>query len=343
MADLSRIGQVLINLISNAIKFITHDEANRKITCKVSAAKERPKSYPPDIVFFDSESDSRCALDATDRPEWGIGDTIFIMVAIVDTGIGISETGQKKPFERFKQATPKTNEIYGGSGLGLNISRKLVQLHGGEIGVHSKEGSGTTFGFYFRARQTDPAVDDVSSEKDERQEKKVRGRLQMDGLHESEAETKSDYSRDTSGQRPDQSSTTSNVKSLSVATVCEGHKERQYGAEKYERPSGEKFNKSQNPQEQRPQENLEGLPLKINKGVGNRHILLVEDNAINQRVVQRKLCNRGFRVSTANNGREAVEFVTTAFNKESERQGEAVDMILMDQEMPTLRRKCGRG
>jgi signal transduction histidine kinase len=88
-------------------------------------------------------------LNAIDKPEWGGGDVIFVMVAMIDTGIGISEAGQKKLFERFKQATPETNEIYGGSGLGFNISRNLVQLRGGDIGVHSREGSGAIFGFFF--------------------------------------------------------------------------------------------------------------------------------------------------------------------------------------------------
>jgi CheY-like chemotaxis protein len=64
--------------------------------------------------------------------------------------------------------------------------------------------------------------------------------------------------------------------------------------------------------------------------------LLVEDNVINQRVVQRKLFDKDFRVSTVNNGREAVEFVTAAFHKENEQNGETVNMVLMDLEMPIL-------
>lgn len=182
MADFSRIGQVLINLSSNAIKFISPEKTSRKITCKVSAAKERPKSYPPDIVFFGSDSELTYPLNATDKQEWGGGNVIFVMVAMIDTGIGISEEGQKKLFERFKQATPKINEIYGGSGLGLNISRKLVQLHGGDIGVHSREGSGATFGFFFRVRQTDPPANDRCSEWTHHQEESVQGQLCVDGL-----------------------------------------------------------------------------------------------------------------------------------------------------------------
>jgi signal transduction histidine kinase len=82
----------------------------------------------------------------------GNGEALYILVAVIDTGIGISTEGQAKLFERFRQATPKTEEIYGGSGLGLNISRKLCQLHGGEIGVSSIEGEGSTFGFFFKVR-----------------------------------------------------------------------------------------------------------------------------------------------------------------------------------------------
>jgi CheY-like chemotaxis protein len=69
---------------------------------------------------------------------------------------------------------------------------------------------------------------------------------------------------------------------------------------------------------------------------GRKHVLLVEDNAINQRIIQRKLISKNFRVSTANNGCEAVEFIAAAFEKESQRQDEAVDVVLMNQEMPIM-------
>jgi K+-sensing histidine kinase KdpD len=64
-----------------------------------------------------------------------------------------------------KNVSPTTSEIYGGSGLGLNICRKLVRLHGGDIGVRSNEGGGATISFFFRVRQTGSSTDDRPSER----------------------------------------------------------------------------------------------------------------------------------------------------------------------------------
>lgn len=92
--------------------------------------------YPLDAVFFDPE-DHTYRKDATKSSEWGTGEVMYLMVAVKDTGIGIGDEAQKRLFERFRQATPKTGETYGGSGLGLNISRKICHLHGIEI-KHSR-------------------------------------------------------------------------------------------------------------------------------------------------------------------------------------------------------------
>jgi signal transduction histidine kinase len=64
---------------------------------------------------------------------------VYIIVAIKDTGIGITKQGQKRLFERFNQATPRIESTYRGSGLSLNLSRKLYYLYGGEIGISSKD------------------------------------------------------------------------------------------------------------------------------------------------------------------------------------------------------------
>ena len=97
---MTRISQVLVNLVSNAIKFTAKAQGKKHIFVSVSASLERPTSYPPDVVFFKSEEQALRA-DLTDSEEWGNGEEIYVMVAVKDTGIGISEEGQQRLFERF--------------------------------------------------------------------------------------------------------------------------------------------------------------------------------------------------------------------------------------------------
>ena len=424
MADLSRIGQVLINLVSNAIKFTSRKDGSRKITIKISAAAARPPSYPPDVVFFTSENDSP-RLDATQRSEWGKGEPLFIMVAVTDTGIGIGDEDQKKLFERFKQATPKTNEIYGGSGLGLNISRKLVQLHGGEIGVKSTEGKGATFGFFFRVKRSDPPEEDEKAGGKKQDHNSARGQIRVGGLEskeESDAERPNESRKPKStgqlGRTQSSAERADQTENLGKEIDADRHNEKRQpqkkedadehvqGEDNEQRPpetekhkqkradkqgsagelaaTGESIDptsKSEshpastsvtnkappdskgkgkskqkessqqshsipepNSQPEKAHQQRNQLPLRTRKDMSiPPHVLFVEDNFINQKLVARQLAKKKFTVSTAKNGREAVDFVVASFSDpenagkddETKKQGE-IDIILMDQEMPVM-------
>ena len=149
--DPSRLLQVLINLITNAIKF-TSSREKRVITVKLGATLERPSKEGLKFVsYFPTRAKHK---DLTKGSDWGTGEKIYIHFAVEDTGRGLTEDEKKLLFLRFSQASPRTHVQYGGSGLGLFISRELVELQGGEIGVSSKAGEGSTFAFYVKARRS---------------------------------------------------------------------------------------------------------------------------------------------------------------------------------------------
>lgn len=77
----------------------------------------------------------------------GETDTINLVVRVEDTGIGITKDAQLRVFTPFMQADSSTSRTYGGTGIGLSITKCLVELMGGEIGFASKSGVGSTFSF----------------------------------------------------------------------------------------------------------------------------------------------------------------------------------------------------
>ncbi|KAJ6001219.1 hypothetical protein N7481_001628 [Penicillium waksmanii] len=306
MADLDRMGQVLINLLSNAIKFTARSKNERKIRVSIGASKERPSSYPPNVVFFRSGEDA-LGLDTTALPEWGSGQFAYLMLAVKDSGIGIDDHAQMKLFERFNQATPRTEGVYGGSGLGLNVSRKLCHLHGGEIGVSSKEGEGSTFGFFFRVRKSD----DTSGEAFSGEAFSGDKISELDKLsHDIQALGKelADCEGPTQEIRIPEDPPLTHIEELSP-----------------EAPVDDKTMQTYEIARQATIRNI-GSHRSHNEGKTSRRILVVEDNVINRKILSRKLLTLGFQITEANNGQEALNVF----------QNNMFDCILMDQEMPVM-------
>ncbi len=112
-ADKRKVKQILLNLLSNAVKYT---EDGGRIELRV----ERPKHS--------------------------------LKITVSDTGIGVAEQDQEKIFSEFYQADRKRDEVLGGTGIGLAVCRRLVELHGGSIGLDSILQKGSSFWFVLPLR-----------------------------------------------------------------------------------------------------------------------------------------------------------------------------------------------
>ena len=117
IGDQVRLKQILMNLLNNAVKFTAKGEVVLTVSSMMPDAGRIP------------------------------GETVLLTFEVRDTGIGIPEERMNRLFKSFSQVDASTTRRYGGTGLGLVITKRLVELMGGEISVTSTPGRGTTFSF----------------------------------------------------------------------------------------------------------------------------------------------------------------------------------------------------
>lgn len=271
--DPSRLSQILINLMTNAIKF-TQGREKRSIIVSLGMSRDISETS---ISYLARNTDQRMPMVDIHTKEWGTGDVINIHCSVEDTGRGLSEEELKILFQRFQQATPRTHVQYGGSGLGLFISRILTEMQGGQIGVTSRHSQGSKFSFYIQCRKSDrePNCEPVAAFK---------------------------FARKYNQQTPPPSN---NLAISAAASPASATRTTASSAAAADRPLYD--------------------------------VLIVEDNLVNQKVLQRQLRNCGNNIFVANHGQEALQTIERSrFWSGQESNGVDISVVLMDLEMPVM-------
>lgn len=142
--DPTHLRQILVNLIGNAVKYTpTGGVAVRaRLVGTTPVDEDGHRSTPEDPLL--------ATKSPNPRQPW-------VAIQVVDTGVGIAPADQARIFEEFEQvnAGPRGDSMQRGTGLGLSISRRLAQLLGGDIGVESQLGKGSTFTLWLPIHPTD--------------------------------------------------------------------------------------------------------------------------------------------------------------------------------------------
>jgi two-component system, sensor histidine kinase and response regulator len=334
--DSLRIGQVLANLVSNAVKFTE--------TGTIVVATQ--------VVDRDAKQ-------------------VKLRFSVRDTGIGMTQDQQAKLFQPFTQADSSTTRKYGGTGLGLTISKQLVNLMGGEISLESKPGAGSTFAFILplglqsqnlNTDQIVPAairnlqvlvVDDNPEAEELLQQMLQEMSFQVTITGSGRAALKELENRDRSydlvlldWRMPDMDGfeTARRIKGLiSLPKIPKifivtaygreeaMHQAKELGVDAFlVKPVGYSvlFNAIVDAFYQ-DQKTVEDDRIQTEESVNLRGatVLVVEDNEINQQVAQELLEGFGLRVKIANNGKEATEILS---------RDNHFDAVLMDLQMPEM-------
>jgi signal transduction histidine kinase/CheY-like chemotaxis protein len=315
-ADLTRVRQILFNLMSNAAKFTQHGRVGLEV-------------FPLRVAGED-----------------------WIEFAVADTGIGLTAEQQRRLFQSFSQADPSTSRKYGGTGLGLVISRRFAQMMGGDIQLQSEFGRGSVFTVRLprvagRARPAatpaapapappspapSPLVLVVDDEKGTR-ELIARG-LQREGFRVLAAATGEEALRLAREKRPDAISLDVLMPGMDGWTVLRSLKADPITAAipvvmvsmLDDRDIGHALGAADYLTKPFDREKLVQTLRRFRQGSSPRPVLVVEDDPATRDVVRRALERDGWIVYEADNGKSALESLKQA----------VPDLIVLDLMMPQM-------
>ncbi|KAK4178882.1 hypothetical protein QBC36DRAFT_344225 [Triangularia setosa] len=328
--DPSRLKQILINLLTNALKF-TKTGPTRNVSVAISASLTRPTEATSSskVQFIPRSDEGYFGHDPSNPSPRSRGKPVFVMFEVKDTGQGLTEEEKKSLFKRFVQASSRTHVKYGGSGLGLFISRRLTELQNGAIGVASQPGVGSTFVFYIEAslpsEEARQEAEAAAAAASKMSALKLSGKANGIGNAANRRAASSSTATESTILTP--GGTVSRPSPVTPSTGSEVSTPPLFpsGLSTTFIPSTNSLSSS-------------SPPPPING------ILVVEDNLINQLITRRGLANMGFNVDVANHGVECLDklrrtdrFIsssTSSSDKENKEKKFPLSVILMDIEMP---------